>query len=155
MYDLLFPLVWTVVVLLVTYFIGSFIEKRHFESIRAREAEHRGFPVITFATLPKDWQVASSGFAQGSVVISLDYFKRFLASLRAIVGGRIKSYEPLLERGRREAVLRMIEDARGQGFDALINVRLETSCLASSRRGSKGVAGVEMLAFGTALKLGG
>ncbi|MBT8092626.1 MAG: YbjQ family protein, partial [Gammaproteobacteria bacterium] len=56
---------------------------------------------------------------------------------------------------RREAVLRMVESARQQGYDAVINVRLETSRLANSARDGKGTAGVEMLAFGTALKFKG
>lgn len=147
--SLLLPLV----LLLVTYFIGSALESRHYASVRAREEQYRSFPVVTFATLPGDWNVASTGFAQGSVVISVDYFKRFLAGLRGLIGGRIRSYEPLLDRARREAVLRMIENAMSQGYDAVVNVRLETSRLASSRGDGKGTAGVEMLAFGTALKL--
>ena len=85
--------------------------------------------------------------------MSLDYFKRVIAGLRAIIGGRIKTYEPLLERARREALLRMLEEARRAGMDAVINVRLETSRLANSRGDGEGTAGVEMLAFGTAVTL--
>jgi len=151
--DFLINLGITLVLLVGTYLIGSFLERRHFESIRQREEEHRGFPVVTFEAVPTNWKVLSSDLASGSVVISLDYFKRFLASLRALVGGRIGAYEPLLERARREALLRMIESARAGGHHAIINVRLETSRLASSRGDGKGTAGVEILAFGTALKL--
>ena len=86
-------------------------------------------------------------------MVSHDYFKRFLAGLRNVVGGRIKSYEPLLDRARREAILRMKEDALARGHDSVVNVRLETSRLANSRRGGKGTACVEMLAYGTALTL--
>ena len=139
--------------MLIAYFVGSVIEKRHFAKVRAREKRVRSFPVITFETLPPDWTVGSAQMVTGSVVISLDYFKRIIASLRSIVGGRIKTYEPLLDRARREAMLRMIETAQAQGFDALINVRLETSRLANSRGDGKGTAGVEMLAFGTAISL--
>lgn len=142
-----------VALLVATYFIGNAIERRHFASIRAREEKYRRFPVVTFRTVPREWQVVSADVAQGSVVISIDYFKRFLAGLRAIFGGRIRSYEPLLDRARREALLRMTEDAMARGFDAVVNVRLETARLASARAGGKGTAGVEMLAFGTALKL--
>lgn len=108
--------------------------------------------VTTCRTPPPDWKAESSGLVSGSVVISLDYFKRFLAGLRALVGGRIKSYEPLLDRARREAILRMKEEARSRGYKAVFNVRLETSRLASSRRNGKGTAGVEIIAFGTGLK---
>ena len=46
----------------------------------------------------------------------------------------------------------MSESARAQGFDAVFNVRLENSRLANAGRDGKGTAGVEMLAFGTAVK---
>jgi len=146
-------LAFPIVLLLATYFIGNAIEKRHFADIRAREEANRDFATMTFAALPEGWQVARADLARGSVVISLDYFKRFLAMLRGIVGGRISSYESLLERARREALLRMVEDARRRGYDAVINVRLDTSRLASARKDGKGIAGVELFAFGTAIKL--
>lgn len=138
--------------IVVAYFIGSMLERRHYRSIRAREDEYFGFPVVTFDTMPEDWRVSSSTLVDGSVVVSLDYFKRIIAGLRGLVGGRIKTYEPLLDRARREAVLRMIESAKSQGFDAVFNVRLDTSRLANARGNGEGIAGVEMLAYGTAVK---
>ncbi len=139
--------------LMTAYFIGTLLEKRHFRSIRRREEEYHGFPVISFDTMPNDWNANSSRLVTGSIVVSLDYFKRVIAGLRGLVGGRIKTYEPLLERARREALLRMVEEAREDGYDAIFNVRLETSRLANSRGDGNGTAGVEMLAFGTAVKL--
>ena len=139
-------------VLIIAYLIGSVIEKKHFATIRKREDELHGFPVVSFDTMPDDWKVSSSNMVTRSIVISLDYFKRVIAGLRGLVGGRIKTYEPLLERARREALLRMTESAREQGYDAVFNVRLETSRLANAARDGKGTAGVEMLAFGTAVK---
>ncbi len=141
-----------VLLLILAYVTGNWIEKRHFESIRQRETDARGFPVVSFRTMPEDWNVGSSKLVSGNIVVSLDYFKRVIAGLKGLIGGRIKTYEPLLDRARREAVLRMIESARSQGYDAVINVRLETSRLANARRDGKGIAGVEMLAFGTAIK---
>ena len=119
----------------------------------AREEKAHGFPVVTIESLPEDWRVGSVDLVTGSVVISVDYFKRIIAGLRSLVGGRVKTYEPLMDRARREALLRMIEDAQARGYDAVVNVRLETSRLANSRRDGKGIAGIEMLAFGTAITL--
>ena len=138
-------------ILIIAYLIGSFIEKKHIRDIQKREEALHGFPVTTFEALPPNWQVTRCEMVGGSVVVSLDYFKRVIAGLRGLVGGRIKTYEPLLERARREALLRMNESAKAGGFDAVINVRLETSRLANSTRNGNGTAGVEMLAFGTAI----
>ena len=138
--------------LVIAYVVGSWLERRHFARIIEREAALHGFPLLTFEKVPGDWRIGSSELVSGSVVVSLDYFKRIIAGLRAIVGGRVKTYEPLLERARREAILRMAEQAQGLGCDAVINVRLETSRLANAARDGAGTAGVEMLAFGTAIR---
>ena len=151
-FNLFINIAWPIIILVAAYLIGNWIEKRHFRSIRRREANVHGFPVVSFDTMPADWNVNSSHMVSGSIVISLDYFKRVIAGLKGLIGGRIKTYEPLLERARREAILRMTEEAQRQGYDAVFNVRLETSRLANARRDGNGVAGVEMLAFGTAVK---
>lgn len=151
--ELLLNVGFTFALLVTAYFVGGALERRHYRSIREREDRLRGYPVLTFETLPADWRAGRAELVTGSVVVSLDYFKRIIAGLRSLIGGRIKTYEPLLDRARREAVLRMIEEAQRLGYDAVINVRLETSRLANARGNGQGIAGVEMLAFGTAIKL--
>ena len=151
--DQLITLGFPIFLLLLAYFIGSRLESNHYRSIREREAAMKDMVAINLPRLPCDVEIARAGIVMGSVVVSHDHFKRFLAQLRIIVGGRIKSYEPLLDRARREAVLRMKEQALARGHNTVVNVRLETSRLASSRRGGKGTAGLEMLAYGTALTL--
>ena len=88
----------------------------------------------------------------GSVVISIDYFKRIAAGIRNIFGGPVRSLEPLMVRARREAMLRMRERGVAEGASVIIHLRMETSTLASGGA-NKQTAGVEVLAFGTALKL--
>jgi uncharacterized protein YbjQ (UPF0145 family) len=85
----------------------------------------------------------------GSVVVSIDYFKRFLAGLRNLFGGRVTAYETLLDRARREALLRMKEQAEAAGAKLVFNVKYETSSISKGRKDT--VGSVEMLAYGTAL----
>jgi uncharacterized protein YbjQ (UPF0145 family) len=149
--DLQFNIGLFLSLLVLGYFAGTYLERRHFISIRQREQDLLNVPAVNFRSVPRSWQVESSGLAAGSVVVSVDYFKRFLAGLRILIGGRVKTYETLLDRGRREALLRMKEQAIADGYDAIINVRLETSRLANAN--GQGTAGVEILAYGTAVKL--
>jgi len=138
--------------LLGAYFTGTRIESRHYRRIREREKEWAGLPAVNFRSVPAGWEVRDSELLVANVVISVDYFKRFLAGLRMIVGGRIKAYEPLLDRARREALLRLKAEAVARGHHAIVNVRLQTSRMANGRNG-EGTAGVEVLAFGTGLVL--
>ena len=152
-FNLIMQLVLPLSLLVFAYLIGAFLEGRHFRNIESRERDFQGYPVTTFEALPESWRVGKSQLVAGSVVVSLDYFKRVIAGIRAFFGGRIKVYEPLLERARREAVLRMLEQAKQEGFDGVINVRLETSRIANAHGDNQRTAGVEMLAFGTAITL--
>jgi uncharacterized protein YbjQ (UPF0145 family) len=142
-------LVILLALLLVGYGFGSYNERRHFRSIRAREAELED--ILAFSTRhPPPDSYQDAGLAAGSVVVSIDYFKKVSAGLRNIIGGRVSAYESLVERARREAILRMKTAARERGANLIFNVKLETS---SITKGSKGQIGaVEVLAYGTALK---
>jgi uncharacterized protein YbjQ (UPF0145 family) len=82
----------------------------------------------------------------GSVVISSDYFKTFVAGFRAFFGGRFRGYETLLERARREALLRLKQEAQAAGATLVIGVRFQSTTIAGSSTPS-----VEIMAFGTAL----
>ena len=153
---ILINLVVILALMVIGYAVGTSLERAHFANIREREQRLLPCPAVTFdSPTVRDAIAVNSADAElvmGNTVVSLDYFKRFLAGLRAIFGGRIAAYESLLDRGRREAILRMREDALARGFDAVINIRLETSTLARAASNGKGVAGVEVLAFGTAVK---
>jgi len=135
--------------LAVGYFAGRAAEGRHYRSIRIRERELK--EILLFATkFPPGVQTPQvTALVSGSVVISSDYFKLFVASLRKLFGGRFRVYETLLDRARREAVLRMKRDARGLGGRAIFNVKFETFNVTMGARG--GIAAVEVLAYGTAL----
>ena len=62
----------------------------------------------------------------------------------------MRSYESLLDRAKREAILRL--KAQATGCDAIINLRMETSNLASVQSRKKGIGGVEVIAYGTAVR---
>jgi len=136
-----------VVLLVAGYGVGSFNERRHYASIRRREEEMRH--LLLFAT--RDGPPATEGWlVAGSTVVSVDYFKRFLAGLRAILGGQVDAYTSLVERGRREAILRMKAEALAGGATHVINVKLQTARVFHGDRRSTG--SVEVLAYGTAVR---
>ncbi len=143
----------TPVMLLGAWISGTILERRHLRNLLLLESGSRGVLALTIEDIPPNWHVEASELVIGNVVISQDYFKRFAASIKGIFGGNIRVFEPLLERARREALVRMKGVAHARGYRTIINVRIETSRLASSRRDGKGTAGVEILAFGTAISL--
>ena len=145
-----YDIIAVIVFLMLGYSFGRLAEKKHFRSIKRRENQFKDIMVFSAKTPPPDWQIESSELVQGSVVISVDYFKRFLFSLRNIFGGRIEAYESLIDRGRREAVLRMKEQASGLDSMSIFNIKFETSSI--SRGVSSALGSVEVFAYGTAIK---
>ena len=137
-----------VTLVVIGYVVGRVLEKRHYRSIRAREQELRD--IMVFASrFPPTLEPLRQDLVAGSVVISTDYFKLVVAGLQSIVGGRLKTYETLLDRARREAILRMKAEARELGARMIVNVKFQTFSIPGRKRGS--LVGVEMLAYGTAL----
>lgn len=139
-----------IVLLAMGYFVGSYLEKRHYQSIFKREDELQEIILITTKTLPNDVDISRGDLVTGSVVVSVDYFKRFVAGLRNLVGGRVSSYESLLDRGRREAILRMKADAQAQQSNMVFNVKLETASI--SKGAGNSIGSIEVLAYGTAIR---
>ncbi len=138
-----------VTLLALGYGFGRYAENRHYKSIIRREKELNRIPAIAQRFPPLTATPYKAELVTGSVVISVDYFKRFLASLRNLIGGRVRSYESLLDRARREAILRMKEKADHLGAEMVFNIKLETSSIYKGRKNS--VGSVEVLAYGTAL----
>ncbi len=134
-----------IALLLLGYIFGRRSEKRHYRSIIEREEALRDLPAIASRFPPKDAAYRQQ-LVQGNVVVASDFFKTFLAGLINLFGGSVVSYEALLDRARREALLRMKAEAQKQQAQLIFNVKFETTTIGEGRARS-----VEVLAYGTAL----
>jgi len=132
------------VLLVLGFGFGQLSEQRHYKSIRLREWHLRKLPAVATRLPPEDERYQQQ-LVIGSVVVASDYFKSYVASLVNIFGGRVGAFETLLDRGRREALLRLKEQAKRKNASMVFNVKYETS-----RIGGK-VPTIEVLAYGTAM----
>ena len=150
--EMIFGLSLTVFLLSLGLIIGGMRERLHLRDLTAREhqvadmllSQRRLFPDCGLRESSVEMLVAE-------VVISSDYLKSFLARLRNLFGGEVRSFQSLLDRARREAILRIQEQARDKGFNAVCNIRLETADVGG--RGSNPqnkIVMVAILASGTA-----
>lgn len=149
----MFDLLVFISLVVVGYVFGRANEASHYKSIRNRERASQRMAIHTNKTIDPSWNVASAALVTGSTAVSVDYFKRVAAGLRNVFGGRVSAYETLLDRARREAVLRMKEEARKRGATTIVNVRIDTSSISGAKGNNKSIACLEVLASGTALKL--
>lgn len=137
-----------ILLLFAAWLIGTLVERSHYKSIRLREERLRHIITSDLKHVPNEERVGSAHMVTGSVVLSVDHFKRFLAALRKIFGGEIGSYSSLLDRARREALLRLKEsDPQAHMF---VNLRIETTSISKGAR--KTVGSVEVMTYATAIR---
>ncbi len=133
------------------FLVGRWREQSHLKSLAKREEALRHIVVTDLKTVA-DPETASSGcLVMGEAVIATDYFKSIATQLRNLIGGEMKSMQSLVDRARREAMVRMLEQADRAGATEVHTVRLETSNIRSATPKKKAAISVEMLAFGTAI----
>lgn len=141
--------------LAIGWFAGQAAERRHFADLARREQALASMPITTLRMFlgPADVSYPAC-LVGGEVTIASDYLKRFLASLKKIIGGRLTSYETLLDRARREAQLRMIEQAVSMGYNAVCNVRIQTVDIGGELTPqNKQNVQVSIVAWGTAYRI--
>ena len=85
------------------------------------------------------------GLARGNSVRAKHIGRDIVAGLRNIVGGEITECAKLQAETREMATRRMVEQAKVQGADAVVNVRYESSMITTGAS--------EILAYGTSVKL--
>ncbi|MGB2984583.1 MAG: YbjQ family protein [Phycisphaerae bacterium] len=141
-----------VVFLILGLSVGTLVERAHFKRLERREKALSDMLVTDTRSLPAGCSAQTFGLVVGEVVVASDYFKTFAAGIRKIVGGELHTFESLMVRARREALVRMLESAKRLGANSVINVRLATSNIGSMRR-RRAAAMVEMYAYGTAIHL--
>ncbi len=134
-----------VIFFVLAYFIGTFIESKHFKEIVMREKKFLYLPTVTGKSFLDDRPIKEAQLVCGSVVISGDFFKAITASLLSIFGLRIAVAESLVDRARREAILRLKEKVPDS--DIILNLRIETMKI--GERGK--LTGIEAMAYGTAI----
>ena len=135
-----------VILFVVGWFFGSRHERQHLARLAIAEAELSHIIVSTERFyVPKLVADSECELVLGSVVIAQDYFKMVIAKVLSFFGKNLTTYETLLDRARREAVVRMRAQAHAKGCNHIYGLRFEVSNI--NQLGSM----VEAIAYGTAV----
>ena len=131
----------------IGWIVATLLERRHNAEMTEREKLLADVQVST--TKQAGSQAQEGIMIIGSVVIAHDFFRTLIIQFRKLIGGNIKPYERLVNRGRREAFIRLREEAVLRGFDRVINVRFSSAQVAG-----RFLSAVEMVVYGTGIKSG-
>ena len=99
--------------------------------------------IVTTESIPGKEIIEVKGLVKGSTVRSKNIGKDIGSSFKNLVGGELNSYNEMLTEARQIAIGRMVEDAKAQGANAIVGLRLMSSSV---------MAGAAvMVAYGTAV----
>lgn len=133
--------------ILVLWSVALWLRRRHLRSLDERELA-AGRPLLsTLKGIPPGY--GDPVLALGNVVVSHARVRTLAITWRRIVGGRVPLLADLIERARREALLRLEEDAAERGATLVVNLRFSTFAIGMSDGGGKAV---EIVASGTAVR---
>lgn len=110
-----------------------------------RTADGGEMIITNIETVPGKSIVEHFGLVSGSTIRAKHLGKDLMAGLKNLVGGELKGYTQLLQESRKQAMERLIEQARQFGANAIVNIRFSTSSVA------QGAA--ELYAYGTAVRV--
>ncbi|WP_428265678.1 YbjQ family protein [Haliangium sp.] len=99
--------------------------------------------VVNTETIPGYHIAEVKGLVQGNTVRAKHAGRDIAAGFKNLIGGELKGYTELLTESRREAVDRMLAEARALGANAVVNVRFSTSAVTGGA--------AELYAYGTAV----
>ena len=126
--------------------LAAWFERRHVKSMSRRETPLQNIAINNLKnSLHGEPQAAT--LLIGSVVVAHDYFRTLIIFIRKLVGGNIRHYERLVDRGRREALIRLKEEADLCGINQVVNVRFTTTAISG-----RFLHAVEMVAYGTGIQ---
>lgn len=99
--------------------------------------------VVNTETIPGMRISQVLGLVQGNTVRAKHVGRDIAATLKNLVGGELTGYTELLVESRREALARMLAQARQLGANAVVNVRFATSSITAGA--------AELYCYGTAV----
>lgn len=99
--------------------------------------------IVTTESIPGKEIIDVKGLVKGSTVRSKNIGKDIGSSFKNLVGGELNSYNEMLTEARQIAIGRMVEDAKAQGANAIVGMRLISSSVMAGA--------AEMVAYGTAV----
>lgn len=141
----------SIVLLTLGVVAGGMAEKKHFAQLAQREYATNDI----IRTQSKNFLAPNHNSQSpptiicAETVVASDYFKNFLAGFRKFFGGEMRSYNSLMDRARRETLMKLIEQSKARGYNAVCNVRLEPADIGGNLS-KKGAAMVCIVGTATA-----
>lgn len=133
---------WPALLVALGWYFGRRAERKHLQNLQKAEADLAFVRASNECAFVED-SLVEPFLVVGCVVVAQDHFKNLIAAVLSFFGKNLTVYESLLDRARREALVRAKRQAADRGADGLYGLRFEASDIEQ---------GVEVIAYATAIK---
>jgi uncharacterized protein YbjQ (UPF0145 family) len=147
------PVVSGVAVPMTSWMLGRWYQNGLFKALEVTEAaEGKGFGDAQLVSYQKKQETIAAEYTtllMANIVVGPSWGQMFLMWVKSLFGGALPSYATVLDYGRREAIQRLKMQARERGCTSIVNMRVETSVIATAKGNDSKSSSVEFLAYGT------
>ena len=151
---------WTIFWILLSIFLslgpwiismvwGYLYQKSKKKKLLQRELNSTRDPISNLKTPSNDSPIKYSQLVWANVVMSPSWFQLLIAGIYKLIGGNVNTLTGIFDWARREVLQRLREKAWNEGFDDVINLRIETSMISKN---TDKQASMEIVAYGTGIK---
>ena len=102
---------------------------------RETQAAIKGDALSTLSKPFGDREIKQTKMLMASVVMSPSWVQMWIGGIMSLFGGQINVFTKVVDWARREAQQRLREKVEEEGYDEVINMRIETTMLTTTRGG--------------------
>ena len=111
-----------------------------------------GNPINNLSKPSQTGDIETSMLVMSSISVGPSWWQMITGGWKNFFGGKIESYDKMLGYGRRKVLHDMRVQALNQGFDEIINVRVETAMITKKSKANDKTAAYEFIAYGPGIK---
>ena len=153
---ILIPIMTILVFPLTSWALGRWYQGRLLAALDVKEKQQgklmQNESVLSTSSRMTNFSAPSSTLLHVSICVGPSIGQMFFMFVKSIFGGRLHSYDVILDYGRREVLQRLHEQAKSLDCSSMINIRIETSTVSFAKGQNNKTSSVEFLAFATGLR---
>ena len=120
------------------------------ERVSTTVDEYGRDPLTNMKTPLRNNEITQAKMIQANFVVGPGWWNQWIAGWHSLIGGNITSFDDVLMLARQEVLQSLRDKASEDGFDEVVNVRLESARLTYLAKKSNKY--IEIFAYGTAIK---
>ena len=155
LFGIVWMILWPAMFVWGAVFSGTKVERMHEEANQRRDSlrDRMGREILNSIDGGYRTDVSSAGLVHANGVFGPSHWHLMIGFVNNLIGGSVTVFQQVISAGRAEVMQRLREQAEEDGWDEVINVRIDTASMTPQSSNSRNtVRGVEIYAYGTGIK---